>query len=219
MPIVLDGTTGITTPPIVLNSTVLGTAIAGELEYDGKVPYFTPQGLQRGVLPGMQYYVLDTAVVGSNSTTPQNPLGASVTVSSNTFYEFEGVFNFFKLTGSSNHTFSFGWGGTATLNRITTNIFVVNSINGYITLSGKILSYLTSEAAAQTVVTGNINTPFHTVNLQIRGIVSVNTGGTLTPLYQLSTAPGGAYTSSVSNYMKIWPIGQAGSNISVGEWA
>jgi hypothetical protein len=219
MSIILDGTAGITTPPIVLDSTVLGTAIAGELEYDGKVPYFTPQGLQRGVLPGMQYYALDTAVVGSNSTSPQNPLGASVTVSSNTFYEFEGVFNFFKAAGTTSHTFSFGWGGTATLNRVTTNLLVVNSVNGYVTLAGKTLSYLISETAAQTVLTGNITSAFHTVNLQIRGIVSVNTGGTLTPLYQLSAAPGGAYTSSVNNYMKIWPVGTTGSNVSVGTWA
>jgi hypothetical protein len=215
------GTGGVVTAAngIVMNTMTLGSPITGEFEYDGRVPYFTPQGTQRGVVPGMQYYRLNTAVVGANVTGAQNLLGVGVTLSSNTFYEFEGVFNFFKLAGTTSHTFSFGWGGTATLNSIVTNIFVVNSINGYVTLAGKTLSYLTLESATQTVLTGAISSAFHTVNLQIRGIVGVNAGGTFIPQYSLSAAPGGAYTSSVNNYMKIYPIGAAGSNTSVGTWA
>jgi uridine phosphorylase len=219
MAITLDGTTGISTPPIILNSTALGTAVAGEFEYDGGELYFTPLGTQRGLVPSAQYYRLDTAVVGANATGAQNVLGVGVTLSSNTFYEFEGVFNFFKVAGTTSHTFSFGWGGTSTFNSITTNIFVVNSINGFVTLAGKTLSYLTPESATQTVLTGAISSAFHTVNLQIRGIVGVNAGGTFIPQYSLSAAPGGAYTSSVNNYMKIYPIGAAGSNTSVGTWA
>jgi uridine phosphorylase len=219
MAITLDGTTGISTPPIILNSTALGTAVAGEFEYDGGELYFTPLGTQRGLVPSAQYYRLNTAVVGANATGAQNVLGVGVTLSSNTFYEFEGVFNFFKVAGTTSHTFSFGWGGTSTFNSITTNIFVVNSINGFVTLAGKTLSYLTPESATQTVLTGAISSAFHTVNLQIRGIVGVNAGGTFIPQYSLSAAPGGAYTSSVNNYMKIYPIGAAGSNTSVGTWA
>ena len=202
-----------------LGSQALATPSAGEMEYDGWAPYFTPAGTQRGVIPSMQYYVLNGALVGANSTSVQNALGVGVTLSSGTFYEFEGVFNFYKTAGTTSHTFSFGWGGTATLTRIVTNVFVVESVNGYITLSGKNLSYLTLESTTQTVLTGSMSSAFHTVNLHIRGIVNVNVGGTLIPQYQLSAAPGGAYTSSTSNYMKIWPVGSAGANVSVGTWA
>ena len=215
------GTGGVVTAAngMVFSSMSLGTATAGEFEYDGKVPYFTPVSTQRGVIPGMQYYVLNGALVGADSTSVQNALGVGVTLSSGTYYEFEGVFNFFKTAGTTSHTFSFGWGGTATLTRIVTNVFVVESVNGYVTLSGKNLSYLTLESTTQTVLTGAMSSAFHTVNLHIRGIVNVNVGGTLIPQYQLSAAPGGAYTSSTSNYMKIWPVGAAGSNVSVGTWA
>jgi hypothetical protein len=166
-----------------------------------------------------QYYRLNTAIVGTNGTTAQNVLGVGVTLAAGTVYEFEAVFNFFKSAGTTSHTFSFGWGGTATFNNIATNVLVVESPNGFITLAGKILNDLTLEAATQTVLTAAMATAFRTVNLRIRGTVSINAGGTFIPQYQLSVAPGGAYTSSVNNYMKITPIGTAGASTSVGTWA
>ena len=86
MSITLDGTNGITSPafvsPLPITSASLGTATAGNLEYDGKVPYFTPSGTQRGVVPGMQYYVLNTDYTGSNVNTAQSLFGVGVTLSS-----------------------------------------------------------------------------------------------------------------------------------------
>ena len=75
------------------------------------------------------------------------------------------------------------------------------------------------ESAGPLVMTGAITNSFYTVNCKINGIVKVNAGGTLIPQYALSAAPGGAYNTSARSYMKIWPIGTAGSNISVGTWA
>lgn len=201
-----------------LVSQTLGTATPGKFEYDGQVPYFTPAGTQRGVVPGMQYYVTNAQVVGANSTGAQSILGVGVTLSSSTFYAFEGVFNFFKLAGTTSHTFSFGWGGTATLERIVTNIIKYDGANGYVTLSRAATTY-TLETANATVITGAITSAFYTVNLNIKGIIKVTTGGTLIPQYTLSAAPGGAYTGSTSNYLSIWPIGPATGNVSVGSWA
>ena len=78
---------------------------------------------------------------------------------------------------------------------------------------------MTLESASQTVLTAAMSSAFHTVNLRIQGIVNVNAGGTFIPQYQLSSPPGGAYTSSATNYMKIWPIGASGANVNVGTWA
>ena len=64
-----------------LPSLALGTATAGRMEYDGKVPYFTPSGTQRGVMPGMQYYGVNVGVVGANATGAQSLFGVGVTLS------------------------------------------------------------------------------------------------------------------------------------------
>ena len=44
-------------------------------------------------------------------------------------------------------------------------------------------------------------------------------GGTFIPQYQLSAAPGGAYTTQIGSYFKLSPLGVSGSNTSIGTWA
>lgn len=210
---------------IVMNTMTLGSPVTGEFEYDGTAPYFTPMGTQRGVVPGMQYYVTGAAIAGSNTTSTQNILGVGVTLSNTTCYAFEGCFNFFKTAGTTSHRFRFGWGGTSTLARIVTNVLVQDSEWGYFgiptTVNARLVNYYSHESAAHQELTQNITSAFRTVNIQVKGIVRVTTGGTLIPQYSLSAAPGGAYTASVSNYMSIWPIGFSDSNatVSVGTWA
>ena len=70
------------------------------------------------------------------------------------------------------------------------------------------ISYATGIAGAIRTQTGVFN-----------GTVSINAGGTFTPQYQLSAAPGGAYSTVAGSYFAIWPIGTAGANTSVGPWA
>ena len=95
MSLTLDGTSGITSPganitsPLLMTSASLGTATAGNFEYDGKVPYFTPLGTQRGIVPGTQFYSLNSSLLGANATGAQNILGVGVTLSSSTQYYFE----------------------------------------------------------------------------------------------------------------------------------
>jgi hypothetical protein len=207
---------------LVLQPTTLTTPYAGTLEYDGKAPYFTPQSVQRGIVPGMQYYVTSAQVVGSNATGAQSILGVGVTLSSNTFYAFEGQFNFFKNAGTTSHTFSFQWGGTATSYRLVTNVLSTNSASGYVTVnSTRNVFQHVMESASATPLTGAITSAFYTVNIRVRGFINVNDGGTLIPQYALSAAPGGAYSGSATNYMSIWPIGAGGSGVvvNVGTWA
>mgnify|MGYP003350663671 CR=1 FL=1 len=52
-----------------------------------------------------------------------------------------------------------------------------------------------------------------------KGTVSVNAGGTFIPQYSFSAQPGGGFTTGIGSYFAIWPVGAAGSNISVGTWA
>jgi hypothetical protein len=207
---------------LVLHPSTLITPEAGSFEWDGAVPYFTPAGTQRGIVPGMQYYVMGSSITGTNTTSEQSILGVGVTLSSNTIYEFEAQFNFFKTTGTTSHNMAFRWGGTVTTHRITTNLLVVSSNAGFITVdTSRSPNQYVMETNGPTVVTANGSTAFRTVNMIIRGIINVNQGGTLIPQYALSTAPGGAYISVASNYMSIWPIGVGGTNagVNVGTWA
>ena len=67
--------------------------------------------------------------------------------------------------------------------------------------------------------TGNISVATAYLVFFIKGIISVNTGGTFIPQYQLSAAPGGAYTTQIGSYFKIAPLAASGSNVSIGSWA
>lgn len=223
-----NGVTGLTVGPgglltaangIVMSSMTLGAATAGEFEYDGCVPYFTPLGTQRGVVPGMQYYRLNGAVVGSNATGAQNTLGVGVTLSSSTVYSFDLVFAVSKTAGTTSHNFQLLFGGTATVNNIaytflrtssTTSFTDVSAFNG---LGGYI------QAATATSIVTNWTSAGAYFTVTLRGTVSVNAGGTFIPQYTLSAAPGGAYTTAIGSYCLVYPIGATGGNVSVGSWA
>jgi hypothetical protein len=205
---------------LTLQSDILGTASAGTLEYDGKVPYFTPQGAERGVIPGMQYYRLNSTVAGSNSTATQNVLGVGVTLSSSTIYQFEAIYFLIKTAGVTSHSVRTLFGGTATVNDIE---YFVNEGDGNGTWGGRGSGPATSVQASNTIsaltVTGALTAATQFVWLRVNGTVNVNVGGTFIPQYSLSAAPGGAYTTQIGSYFAIYPVGAAGSNINIGTWA
>lgn len=217
MAVIINGTTGITSPePFVLQSGALSSpAVAGQTEYDGKVFYQTPQGTQRGVVPGAQFFRLDSALAGANVNTVQNIFGVGVTLSASTVYAFEIVAVLSKTAGTTSHNFQIGFGGTATLN----NIFwesLSGAFSTAATLSAANMAYATS-ASATTIGSGNTATLY--AHLRVAGTVSVNAGGTFTPQYTLSAAPGGAYSTQAGSYVLIYPIGASGANVNVGTWA
>jgi hypothetical protein len=213
MSVIISGTDN-----FVLNADSLGTAAAGAFDYDGKVFYVTPQGTQRGVVPGAQFFRLDSGLAGANVSTAQNTFGVGVTLSSSTVYAFEGCIALTKSAGASTHTVGLGFGGTATLNNV---IHVVTGI-------GKNATSGSSDNVAvgfyvNTASNTNTNATFASANaflaLNLKGTVSVNVGGTFTPQYTLSAAPGGAYTTAAGSYFMIYPIGASGANVNVGTWA
>jgi len=214
MPVTISGTDN-----FILNADTLGTAVAGAFDYDGKVFYATPQGTQRGVVPGAQFFRLDAGLAGANVNTAQSVFGVGVTLSASTVYAFEAVYAFSKSAGTTAHTLGIGFGGTATLNNI-----------GYQVNGSESTSSFTARVNASTselFVTSAANTTFSTSNATanvfvfgaLRGTVSVNAGGTFIPQYTLSAAPGGAYTTAAGSYFLIYPIGASGANVNVGTWA
>ena len=211
------GTTTIA-PLTLTTGTNLATATAGALEYNGYSPYFTPTGTQRGIIQAAQYYALNSSVVGSNVNTAQLIFGVGVSLSSSTQYEFEMLVEFSKTAGATSHNFSLGFGGGATLNNISYNTFLNYNNTGFTTAAVTATPWFIQSASATAIISSIANANSYIFGL-IKGIVSVNAGGTFNPQYTLSAAPGGAYTTAVGSYMKISPLAASGSNVSIGTWS
>jgi hypothetical protein len=219
MPVIIDGTNGITSPePFVLTSGTLSSpAVAGQTEYDGKVFYVTPQGTQRGVVPGAQFFRLDAALAGANVNTAQSVLGVGVTLSSSTVYAFEAVYALSKSAGTTSHSVGLGFGGTATLNNISYAGISANTNSAFTTDSTGAIGIYVQTAANTTFSNGASTSASIFRTYTIKGTVSINAGGTFTPQYTLSAAPGGAYTTALGSYFMIYPIGASGANVNVGK--
>ena len=230
MAIILNGTTGISgnvtlpagtsslAPMTFTSGTNLTSVTAGVMEYDGKVPYFTPQGTQRGVVPGMQFFRLDAALAGSNVNTAQSVFGVGVTLSASTVYAFQTVYPLSKTAGTTSHSIGLSFGGTATLNNIAyanAGLFKSTGFTGV--TAPDVLSYI--QVATNTTVTASTTAASVQYIANINGTVSVNAGGTFIPQYTLSAAPGGAYTTAAGAYFLIYPVGASGANVNVGTWA
>jgi hypothetical protein len=204
---------------IILQPSNLQTAEAGTFEYDGKVSYFTPQEAQRGLIPGAQYFRLNSALAGANATGAQSIFGVGVTLSASTVYHFEAVYAFNKSAGTTAHTFGIGFGGTAVLNNIAYQTIVMDSSVSYVASidASQTIQWIQS-AANQTVVASSTAASLFNTN-RLTGTVSVSTGGTFIPQYTLSAAPGGAYSTALGSYFLIYPTGTSGTNTNIGTWA
>lgn len=216
--VTFDAGTASVAPIVLTSGTNLTSATAGSKEYDGKVEYFTPQGTQRGVVPAAQYYELNSTFAGANGTSAQPFLNVGCTLSSSTVYEFEAQFNVSKSAGVNSHSFNILFGGTATLNNIGYQATYGTSTVSFVGSFGSIFM-LAPQVATSTNLLAGLTSATQFIVIRIKGVVSVNVGGTFIPQYILSVAPGGAYTTAVSSFMKISPIGASGSNINVGTWA
>jgi hypothetical protein len=210
------GTTSLS-PLTFQSGTNLTTATAGAVEYDGKVIYSTPSG--RGISPSMMFYRLNSGLPGSNVNTAQAVLGVGVTLAASTVYAFQARYLLQKSTGITSHSFSLLFGGTATVNNILYsglyNRASISTASDWLTSAG---SFYITTVSALTILSTTTSSVV-TWQLIFDGTVSVNAGGTFIPQYQLSAAPGGAYSAIAGSYFAIWPIGASGSNTSVGPWA
>jgi hypothetical protein len=174
-------------------------------------------GSATGIVPGYQYYRLNSTFAGANATGAQSTFGVGVTLASSTQYEFEGIYILSKTAGTTSHTISSLFGGTATINNINYSILTIEGSALPLTLVGGLTGCNNTVSAF--VATDAFTGASNSVAIVIKGTVSVNAGGTFIPQYSLSAAPGGAYTTQIGSYIKIAPLGASGSNISIGSWA
>jgi hypothetical protein len=168
---------------------------------------------------GMQLYRLNADLAGANATGAQSLFGVGVTLAASTVYEFWMYLILTKTAGTTSHTVSLGFGGTATVNNILYGgaqnqdavVFTSGTTSGAQTYNSNTVSpavFVTAAATANRFVQG-----------YLCGTVSVNAGGTFIPQYTLSAAPGGAYSTLAGSFIKIYPVGASGANVNVGSWA
>jgi hypothetical protein len=173
----------------------------------------TVNGLSSGIYPSQQYYRLNSAFAGGTGTSAQPIFNVGVTLIGSTVYEFEGAFVFIKSAGTTSHNFGlqFGYSGT-----FTNGIY---TYYGYASSSGSVLVGFVQSVTSTNTIGGSLTAASASVTITIKGTISVSTGGTLTPQYVLSANPGGAYSTQIGSYFKIWPLGASGANTSIGSWA
>jgi len=204
---------------VLTSDTLSSPAAAGQIEYSSPIFAATPIGTQRGIVPTQQYYRIDTAVVGSNATGAQSIFGVGVTLSASTVYEFEIMVAYSKSAGTTAHTFSLGFGGTATINNIAYDVITKTNGTSFTNLATSDTVQAFIQTASATAITGsNVSAALFLLQL-MKGTVSINAGGTFIPQYTLSAAPGGAYTTAIGSFIRIAPVSASGSNTSVGAWA
>ena len=220
---VANGGTGVTTStgsgsvvlgtsPTIATPTI--TSLYGQNSNLVTTPY-----RDSGLVPGELIYRLNTAYVGTATTSAQSLFGVGVTVSGSTVYQFEALYAFSKSATASAHNISLLFGGTATLNNIAYSVVEPSSaMTSFTDLSNSTAVTIFIQTASATVV----NSPAATANIYriyvIKGTVSINAGGTFIPQYQTSVSVG-PYTTQIGSYFKLSPMSASGANTSIGTWA
>jgi hypothetical protein len=207
--------------PILLRSgNNLSTVTAGTLEYDGVVPYFSPSGNYRGIIPSVVYNTLNSTRAFANVATAQQIFATNITLLANTTYEMEIII--YKIRTASTgtavaNTINLSFTGTATITSIGYSAIMARVSIASAT-APQSMTYNTSTASTV------IGTTFIGLNeyqsTTIKGIVRVNAGGTFIPNMIYSAAPVTTPTSYADNlqpntYIKLTPIG-VGNVTTVG---
>lgn len=172
---------------------------------------------------GAYYYRLNANLALQNLNTAQDVLGVGVALLANTVYEFEAVIALERPSGSyATHSIGLRLAeeGGLTVNNAAYYVNGTHTSSAAATAPDTCI-YATS--TANTAITPSLSAATSALYLHtlIKGTISVNAAGTLTPQVTFSTAPGSSqiYSVRLGSFFKIWPIGTAGSNNSAGTWA
>lgn len=202
-------------PVIFTSGTNLTNAVAGTMEYDGKVFYSTPVALARSlnvsrqfsIVPAGDFNLLTTSGVQSAFPTT----GDVWTLQASTAYFFEGVYNITHSTTTCTVAMAFALAGGATATSIMYEVTsVINAADG--APAAPVCTWV--DQISTTVVTATSTVGW---SIRFKGILRMNGGGTVTPQVNWSantTAP----VMKVNSYITFEPLGTDTTNIlgSVG---
>lgn len=158
------------------------------------------------------YYVLQNGYTGFNNPglqgiygTNNDGRGVGVSVTADTLYQFEMNVTLIKTTGTTAHTLATAFSGTANLNFIYYQVMQADANGGMNTRLTSLISTAVNTPAS-TVITGAMSAATQYIAFFIKGTVSIRTAGTFVPQYNLSAAPGAAYTTQPGSYISLTSI-------------
>lgn len=165
-----------------------------------------------------QISVLTTDFTGTNVSTAQPVFSSGqdvLTVKAATTYQFEAEYQI-DNTGTTSRTLStlFALAGGASLTSIAYSAETTNSSNA----SAPSAVSMTRAAAATAVAVTDAVAAATQNTVKLKGMIRVNAGGTITPQFKYSAAPGATPTVKANSFFRLWPIG---TNIvaAIGPWA
>lgn len=225
----LQGTFGAgtaTVAPVVLTAgTNLTTAAAGATEFDGVAFYDTAAASSRQVRDTEQFICLASNYTASDVATAQkvfnSPTAGALTVQAATSYFFEGQY-IISNTGTTSHTWAtlFALGASASVTSIGYVAQARTGVTSAVTITASSSLYIA--VATQVPVTAASTSATEFVIINLRGIMRINVGGTVTPQIQASAQPGLSGTPGVTvlagSFFRMWPVG-SNTVASVGNWA
>lgn len=160
---------------------------------------------------------LTTDFTGADVNTAQPVFATAqdtLTVAALTTYEFEAVYLITRAAGTTSHTLSTLFGGTATFTSVD-YLAQSSSTTGYALGT---TSQIFVTVATAVAITGASTSATEQVTVHLRGHFRVNAAGTIIPQFQFSAAPGGVPTIKRGSFFRCRPIG-TNTAVSVGAWA
>jgi hypothetical protein len=204
--------------------TLLTSTYQGAMEFDSTNLYFSPQALQRGFLPSMQFFQLGADFTANGAiTTTQTLFNRAVTVSANTRYAYELNFTITN-TAATAKSLQYALAGTATLaahdyEAITT--FAASAVTP--TASTLMQNRITTAFPTLVTVTAASGAAAGAFTVRIRGTFDILSSGGGTVNFQFGlTAVGTAVTVVAGSNASVWPLNGLAAitdNTSIGSWA
>ncbi len=153
---------------------------------------------------GSLFYRLNSNYVGSNATGAQSVFGVGATLEASTVYAFEMHLQLQKTAGTTSHNLGLLFGGTATTNNFNysaTSVRINTATTGDLGGGSPPAGVVFNTTLNNLNYTTGVTSAAVTFVLILRGTISVNASGTFIPQYQLSAAPGGAYSTLAGSYI------------------
>lgn len=198
--------------------TNLTTPLAGGFEYDGKALYFSPGSSNRSVVNGNHVISITSDYTLTNNATAQKAFNATtngqITVPASTGYVFD-LNYIITNTGTTSHTWSVLFGGTATL---TSGAMTCRSVSATSSAIATVAQGYTTTLATEFLVTAASTSATENVTINCTGRLNINAGGTLIPEVKLSAGTGGTATMKANSFFRMHPIG-SDSVTNIGNWS
>lgn len=200
--------------------TLLGRTTSGTGDVEEITPLSYDLVLSSGGLslgPG-RITALSSDFTGSDVNTAQPVFAAAqdtfTDVDGNTDYLFDAFYHITRAAGTTSHTTSLLFGGTASFVSLRYLIEVSNPTGN--TLSA--VNSIVGNAATAVVVTAANTSATENLIIYLSGNMRVSGAGTIIPQFQYSAAPGGAPTIKANSYFRLRKLG-TNTFTSAGSWS